>query len=1111
MEPSPNHKDPENNMRNMVEVAVTFRILQLLYKDDMQVADVFTECASLKQKISMAILSPHHDQVKCMQQKHETQQQNNEFLKCLWILGDERTHLKGGSIWKSLILDAKARGCFFQADESKDLAKVICEVNEDLRQLDELVRGESTLFQNTSWKVVFSSMFRASFSKIESRETKKLVFLMLLKLSSGWRPRGSSTAASVSESPYFELMKEFKVKGLHLICTVDVMKETHLYTQVIKVWDILPFHEIAGLVRRLDGIIGSYTHEYIDRCKARCVKRGSEYREYPMKWPGTSEISQYKTHANSCDEMFIDSASRIDCIENVKVRESLILMKFYSLSTAAVNTVMYGCDGRDLGIPFELNEQEKNVVSFDKSSFILGRSGTGKTTVLTMKLFQNEQLHHLACEGFHEVMESEGEAKQEGLHQLFVTFSPKLCYAVRQQYGEWKRLTCGGGSSSPSSLTCIEDVDQMMLSEDLLDQFIHLPHDVYPLIITFHRFVLMLDGTVGTSFFARFPNIRHLIYGNKTSTSRLSVLEQFMSFKGVTYERFYAAYWPHFNWWIVIGQKASNGILSRDDYVALCDRRTSIFNAQKREIIYSIFLQYENIKVENGNFDLADIVNDLHQRLEVEGYAGDMMDYVFVDEVQDLSMRQIMLFKYVCTNVHEGFAFSGDTAQAIAKGIGFRFEDIRCLFYKKFLSGSKKGTISTIFQLSENFRTHAGVLNMAQSVINLLCHFFPLFVDELRPESGRIGGELPILLETDMNKNAISLIFQRNESCSQFITGFGAEQVVLVRDESLREKVVKIVGKKALVLTIMESKGLEFQDVLLYDFFTTSSFSNEWRIIYSYMKDKDMLNAPFTTMCSCFDMDKHAVLCSELKLLYVAITRTRQRLWICESAGFSEPIYDYWKTLNLVEVKHLSDSFADKMQSPSGKDEWKSRGVKLFCENNFRMAQMCFLKAGDKYSKKLAEAYHLREIGWNARASHPERKKLLQDAAELFSSIGKNKLAAECYYEIEDYIKAGCIYRSESMLEKAGDCFCLARCYERAVEEYEKAGAFAQCFSACTKGKLFERGFEQLHRWGECGDARLKFLCKGAHYYFLINDSESMMKFVRSFYEKSEIRRFLIK
>lgn len=47
----------------------------------MQVSAVITECASSKHKISIAILSLHHDQVKCMQQKLENQQQNNKFLK----------------------------------------------------------------------------------------------------------------------------------------------------------------------------------------------------------------------------------------------------------------------------------------------------------------------------------------------------------------------------------------------------------------------------------------------------------------------------------------------------------------------------------------------------------------------------------------------------------------------------------------------------------------------------------------------------------------------------------------------------------------------------------------------------------------------------------------------------------------------------------------------------------------------------------------------------------------------------------------------------------------------------------------------------------------------
>ncbi|KAI3685051.1 hypothetical protein L6452_34283 [Arctium lappa] len=951
-----------------------------------------------------------------------------------------------------------------------------------------------------------------------------------------------------------------------------------------------------------------------------------------------------------------------------------------------LNSKIFGCDGEAIGLPFELTEQEKDVVSFDKSSFVLGRSGTGKTTVLTMKLFQNEQLHHLACEGFHDAVDQRNEeVKQDALHQLFVTFSPKLCYAVREQFDQWKRLTCGGSLSAECSSVSIDDIDKTMLFEDIPDHFIHLPHDAYPLIITFHKFLLMLDGTVGTSYFERFPCIR------KHGTSRLVFLEHKMRSMDVTYEKFCSRYWPHFNekltknlypsmvyteimsvikGGLTTGDQAPSGILSRDDYVALCDGRTSILDAQKRQIIYAIFLQYEKKKTEKGDFDLADLVNDLHQRLEVDGYNGDPIDYVYIDEVQDLSMRQIALFKYVCTNVHEGFAFCGDTAQAIAKGIGFRFEDIRCLFFRMFLSGPEKGQISKIFQLSDNFRTHVGVLSLAQSVIDLLFHFFPLFVDHLSPETSRIHGDLPILLETDINNDALKTIFGRNgDDCQQF-TGFGAEQVVLVRDEHLKEKVVDIVGKKSLVLTIMESKGLEFQDVLLYDFFSTSSFSNEWRIIYEYMKEKGPPNLPSTALSSSFNMEKHNVLCSELKQLYVAITRTRQRLWICETMGFSQPIYDYWKKLSLVEVRRLNDSFADEMQIRSSEDDWKLRGVKLFCEKNYIMAEMCFLKAGDKNSARLAEAYHLRaladghqasqlerkklfkdaaklfrEIGkiepaaecfyemedfksmmecvgsfcskhemrnflmkkrclaelilleikwgnfeeavnvarlkpdhvveaylhrmggfcieyssliilWHVLSNSPifqgveepiaqkngllkkavsiaesdsdvfdqlraiaksppasksERKKLFKDAARLFRGIGKNELAVHCCYKIKDYRTAGDIYQSEYMLKKAAKCFYLAKCYDLAAEAYANAGAFAECLDACADGKLFEMGFQFIDRWGGCGDNELKFFDKGARYYYGVKDFKNMMKFVRSFHCKDEMRSFLIK
>ncbi|GJR23596.1 UvrD-like helicase, ATP-binding domain, P-loop containing nucleoside triphosphate hydrolase [Tanacetum coccineum] len=220
------------------------------------------------------------------------------------------------------------------------------------------------------------------------------------------------------------------------------------------------------------------------------------------------------------------------------------------------------------------------------------------------------------------------------------------------------------------------------------------------------------------------------------------------------------------------------------------------------------------MKCKRGEFDLGDFVNDIHHRLNNGNFEGDQMDFVYIDEVQDLSIRQISLFKYVCPNVDEGFFFAGDTAQTIARGIDFRFQDIRSLFYREFLiagtSGKPKGLVSEIQQLKQNFRTHLGVLDLAQSVIDLLYHYFAHSIDSLEPETSLVSGEAPVLLESGDDENAIATIFGGGGNGVE-IVGFGAEQVILVRDEHMKAEICEYVGRQALVLTIVECKGLEFQ------------------------------------------------------------------------------------------------------------------------------------------------------------------------------------------------------------------------------------------------------------------------------------------------------------
>lgn len=106
---------------------------------------------------------------------------------------------------------------------------------------------------------------------------------------------------------------------------------------------------------------------------------------------------------------------------------------------------------------------------------------------------------------------------------------------------------------------------------------------------------------------------------------------------------------------------------------------------------------------------------------------------------------------------------------------------------------------------------------------------------------------------------------------------------------------------------------------------------NKWRVIYEYMKEQNLLDASSPPSFPSFNSGKHNILCSELKQLYVAITRTRQRLWICENIEeFSKPMFDYWRKKALVQVRKLDDSLASAMQVASSQEEWKSQGYKVF-------------------------------------------------------------------------------------------------------------------------------------------------------------------------------------
>jgi senataxin len=68
-------------------------------------------------------------------------------------LGDEVTLLNSGSVWKELVLNAKERGCFYEASEDKSLAQAIIAALVELGELVILLKNDSLLFKKAKWKV----------------------------------------------------------------------------------------------------------------------------------------------------------------------------------------------------------------------------------------------------------------------------------------------------------------------------------------------------------------------------------------------------------------------------------------------------------------------------------------------------------------------------------------------------------------------------------------------------------------------------------------------------------------------------------------------------------------------------------------------------------------------------------------------------------------------------------------------------------------------------------------------------------------------------------------------------------------------------------------------
>lgn len=482
--------------------------------------------------------------------------------------------------------------------------------------------------------------------------------------------------------------------------------------------------------------------------------------------------------------------------------------------------------------------------------------------------------------------------------------------------------------------------------------------------------------------------------------------------------------------------------------------------------------------------------------------------FLYRPQVQDFTQSEL----YLLTNLSRdpnNLMLAGDTAQSIAVGVGFRFTDVRQIFYESF-----GGIEPTLLQLTHNYRSHAGILRLAACVVELLYFFFSDSLDRLPPDLGLFTGPKPVIMEAESPEELVLMLDGSKRETSRI--EFGAHQVVIVRSEEAKQALpdefgvdkdwvmtVSCTMKKnpahlsfssflitvvAIVpLKVQESKGLEFDDVLLYNFFTDSVAGELWRVVSNYT-EKDIVEyyndesvkssgvssydweefLDSRTRHLDFSLEKHKILESELKMLYTAITRARVNIFIAESdTNISRPMFEYFTRRKVVDTRKSSgmDGIRVFGVGKSTIADWRERG-EYYLQNAegqrqkgcLRLAAKCFDNAGESKRRDFALAlYSFVEMDDQQprdKRGATMKKRLYGIAAQLLEAkdvvfLGK---AALCLLRTGDHEFA----RSAEMFELYARIACAKRARKGSTILTNAIGSLEQQYFTYA-AKLFER------------------------------------------------------
>ena len=326
----------------------------------------------------------------------------------------------------------------------------------------------------------------------------------------------------------------------------------------------------------------------------------------------------------------------------------------------------------------------------------------------------------------------------------------------------------------------------------------------------------------------------------------------------------------------------------------------SIVNEDEREQVYDLFERYLSFLKSEQLYD-TNILSHDYLPLAKPRY-----DFIVVDEVQDITNIQLFLILKTLRTSGQ-FVLCGDSNQIVHPNF-FSWSKVKSLFFEQ---QNLTGHGEVIRVLQSNYRNSPVVTGIANRILKLKQARFGSIDKEsnyLVESIGKERGRLQLLNNNDKVKKELN---NKTAKSTQF--------AVLVMHPDQKPKVSKWF-KTPLVFSIQEAKGLEYENIILYNF-----ISDEEQAFKEISIGVDAAALDSDSIHYARSKDKRdkslEIYKFYINALYVAITRAVNNLYLIEEKQ-KHPLVDL---LNL-------QGFAGKLQldkQDSSLDDWQKEAHRL--------------------------------------------------------------------------------------------------------------------------------------------------------------------------------------